>query len=400
MSGTTGGSDGSVEPQEYFAWALERDDRDRADADDPPPGIAEDLDLVERLRELGTGSPRHEPDTPTDLERARMRARILGELPEPAPRARAAEPHRALAPASPGPGRHRLLRGVLAAAVCLLIAVSGASLLFSGGALPGDPLYGIKRTVEHASLALSFGEKSTGLTHLELAGHRVDEIRSLLAAEPSAPATVYVRALRALDADAAAGSRALTDVGTDTAGSTLESLRRWSSRQYRRLTAVTADLPPAAVPASRSSATLLDRIVRRAEALRHRFPCRAITSGRSDELGPLPATGACRETPRTVDPYAATTPLPPKPPRPSAPPPTTAPAPAPDPAPQDTRMLAEPRVTPRRAVDAAKPAAPLPARVPARVPVAHAPAAPRLDLPLPGDLGSVTVPGVVSLGLG
>jgi hypothetical protein len=396
MSGTTGGSDGSVDPQEYFARALERDRADAGDSDDPPPDIADDLALVERLRELGEQTPREAPDTPTDAERDRMRARILSGARAPAPQG---DPVPAAPAAAPEPSRRsRSLRGVMAAAVCLLITVSASSLLFSGDALPGDPLYGIKRTMEHASLTLSFGEKSTGFTHLEMAGNRVDEVRSLLDRDSTAPAELYVRALSAFDAETAAGSRALTAVGTNAAGSALTSLRQWSSRQYRRLTALTGDLPPGAVPASRSSLTLVDRVAKRTAALRDRFSCRSITSGRHDELGPLPETGACSTSPRPVDPYASQAPLPPKPPRRAAPPSTTVPAPAPEPAPEDPRVLADPQpqVAPRHPAPVPRPAEPLPTRVP----VPDAPEAPPVSLPLPVDLGSITVPGVVSLGLG
>lgn len=431
-----------MDPQEYFARAVESTHIDGTDAGgDTPPGgyadLADELTVVARLRDLGA-DPRdenhgdgagstwdkgdedtagHGPDT---AERERMRQRIFSGLstapeaesatrPPTANRSRSRSPSRqGRSPLRDRSRMHSRFSHAMAAAVCLLIVLSGSSLLFAGEALPGDSLYGIKRTMEHAHVALSIGEKSTGFTHLELATNRIREIEQLADRDGTVPAEDYIAALHAFDADAATGSRALTDVGTNAAASTLTSLRSWSSEKYRRLNAVRSQLPPRTAAASTASLTLLDRIVARVDALRGRFACRSITSGEHDDLGPLAATGACRYSPRTVDPYASTGPLPPA-------------------RPKDHGRQETPD---RQAVLAAAhpdvpdaPAAPAPSpRSPSQSPPTTAPPptssgdgdggnrngggastdedTPSVDVPLPADLGSVEVPGLLSIGLG
>lgn len=401
MSATTNGSDRPVDPQEYFARVLDNGPREPGQA--RPAGgddaFAEELDLVARLRMLGD---RGEPTTvgeprpaPTAEERARMRARVMGSMSAGAATSPPAQPSRAT---ERGRSRWGFSR-VMAAAVCLLIAVSGASVLFSGDALPGDPLYGIKRTMERASLTFSFGEKSSGFTHLELAGNRVDEIETLARRDSPSEAGLVVDTFDAFRADAAAGSRALTRAGTNAAESVLGSLQRWSTHERGRIIELRADLPAAARPAAVSAIKLLHGIIGRTDALRNRFPCRSITSGARDELGPLPATGPCRYSPETVNRNASQTPIPPDKPAPQPPgndraphrqvlavsPPD--PQPAPEPAAQPIRVR-NPVPDPPTGGDVPPPSAE----------PGHGDSS--VTVPLPVDLGSLDVAGLLSVDLG
>ena len=66
-----------------------------------------------------------------------------------------------------------------AAAAAALVALAGTGTFASQDALPGDPMYGIKRVAESTSYALTFGEKAKARRHLEQAQRRLDEVEGL-----------------------------------------------------------------------------------------------------------------------------------------------------------------------------------------------------------------------------
>lgn len=188
---------------------------------------------------------------------------------------------------------------IAAVAVLALIgSLTGMSLLLARDALPGDALYGVKRTAEAASLGLTFGDEQQALKHLEFASARVSEIETLARRYPdrdSAPVGGYLTALTDFDNDAAAGSRQLIALATRTDGRQLDALRSWARQQDSRLTQVRAGLPAAARNRETATRTLLDEIAARAGTLFARMDCYQITSGSFDDIGALPATGACDE---------------------------------------------------------------------------------------------------------
>jgi hypothetical protein len=172
------------------------------------------------------------------------------------------------------------------------------SVLLARDALPGDALYGVKRTAEAASLGLTFGEEPKALKHLEFASARVAEIETLARryADPAdAPVGGYLNALTDFDNDATAGSRQLIALATSTDGRLLSSLHDWSAQQAHRLGQVAPRLPAAAGTREIASRALLDRIVARSDALLARMDCFQITSGSYDDIGALPATGTCEQ---------------------------------------------------------------------------------------------------------
>lgn len=199
---------------------------------------------------------------------------------------------------------------VAALAVLALVgSLAGMSVLLARDALPGDALYGVKRTAEAASLGLTFGDEPRALKHLEFAAARISEIETLARRYPTpedAPVGSYLTALTDFDNDAAAGSRQLVHLATRGDGRLLESLRDWSTQQAVRLERVADRLPEAARNRQTASRALLDRVTARADALLARMDCYQITSGSSDDVGALPATAACEE--------AAPTPAPSTPP--------------------------------------------------------------------------------------
>lgn len=194
---------------------------------------------------------------------------------------------------------------VAAVAVLALVgSLAGMSLLLARDALPGDALYGVKRTAEAASLGLTFGEEPKALKHLEFAAARIGEIETLARRYPNpsdAPVGGYLTALTDFDNDAAAGSRQLVALATSTDGQLLESLRDWATQQAGRLNRVAARLPEAARNRQIASLALLDKITTRSVALLRRMDCYQITSGSYDDIGATPATGVCEQGPG-VDP--------------------------------------------------------------------------------------------------
>jgi hypothetical protein len=284
------------------------------DSDSGPggPGAERDRTVARALARLTSLT------APTEAERARIRARILRGLDAPeteAPRttvtattAQVSEPAEA-APAGSATaqaaarGPPRALSGARArfavasvAVLALIGCLAGMSLLLARDALPGDALYGIKRTAEAASLGMTFGDESKALKHLEFAAARVGEIETLARRYPDpddAPVGGYLTALTDFDNDAAAGSRQLIALATSTDGSQLESLRTWARQQASRLDGVTTRLPAAARNRQRTSLDLLDRMTARSSALLARMDCDQITSGSHDDIGALPATASC-----------------------------------------------------------------------------------------------------------
>ncbi len=261
---------------------------------------------------------RAEPATaPDPAARNRMRAKLLEQLaqspepeprPSPVPRKRSAAASRPTqpTPATRPAGRSRVTstRGrvtiALGAAFCLVLLLSGMTLLLSRHALPGDPLYGVRRAGESASLGLTSGDDAKGRKHLEFAADRVGDIESLAAKYPDkadSPVGDYLTAFSDFDADARAATIDLTNYATDHGDDVLGELTTWAQQQAARITVVEPKLPQAASTKAAAAVVLLNRIVRRAAALAARNTCYTITSGATDDLGVLPATGRCDQPP-------------------------------------------------------------------------------------------------------
>jgi uncharacterized protein DUF5667 len=291
------------------------------------PGTEHDRTVVSALARLTPLT------APTVAERSRIRDRILAGLPElsdepagprgatttsrerpaapgraararrgprgPANRSDSDRPDRSGPPARPARAVSGARGRFAVAAVAVLALVGslvGMSLLLSRDALPGDALYGMKRTAEAAELGLTFGDEGKALKHLEFAAARVSEIETLARRYPdrdSAPVGGYLTALTDFDNDAAAGSRQLVAVATASDGRQLEALTSWAKQQSSRFTAVSSLLPSAARNRAGASLALLDKISTRAAALSERLDCYQITSGSADDVGALPASSAC-----------------------------------------------------------------------------------------------------------
>jgi hypothetical protein len=264
-------------------FARERAEIDRfARALEPSPvrrdgEFADELALVGALRELGAaGAP--------DLEtRQRIRAEIAGRL-----ETAAATPRRRYRPRT---------ADLVAAALFLFLVLSGLTLVLSRGALPGDPLYGVKRAGESTALGLTFGDQAKAQKHLEFATNRITEL-SQLATEGGSEAD-YRTAYDDFAADLRAGVTQLATVATSDGGGaqTLSDVRLWARNQAARLAAQQPALPADAATVFGDVRSLLGKVQERTSGLAARMNCYQITTGTSDELGLLPATGECTQRP-------------------------------------------------------------------------------------------------------
>jgi hypothetical protein len=330
---------------ERFARALE------SPTDDPEfdAEFEADLAIVTALRTLG---PEIAPD---DEARDRIRRRVLDKH-KPAVSSR----------------RSRFVVAV-AAALVLVFALAGMSLLLSRDALPGDALYGIKRTGEAASLGLTFGDESKALKHLEFAAARVTELETLAQRNPDpadAPVGGYLTALTDFDTDATQAAQQIITLATRGQPDQLSGLRSWLGQQDAHLAALESHLPKAASERMGTSRQLLAKIAERAAALLARMDCYQITTGTSDTIGALPSDTICHRpaandnpssapvTPSTtaprVKPSAPQTPPPRAPAEPKATPPPSSGGP------QVPLVPAPPPVVPTRPVDPTIPQLPIP----------------------------------------
>ncbi|GAA3003699.1 DUF5667 domain-containing protein [Actinokineospora diospyrosa] len=250
----------------------DRDDQPRGERPSPSPRRAGEARQGRQLRAGRAPRGRRDPDS------------------APAPRP---------SPSPRGSARTRFTVAAVAV-LALVFSLAGMSLLLARDALPGDALYGVKRTGEAAALGLTFGEEEKAFKHLEFATARVTEIETLALryANPNdAPTSGYLAALGDFDNDAIAGSRALTAIATGGDGNQLATLRAWADQQGARLAALRPKLPSETDSRLSASLTVLDRVEGRAAALLARMACYQVTSGDLDEIGALPATVACEVRP-------------------------------------------------------------------------------------------------------
>ena len=236
--------------------------------------VAPDKDFRAELRAmLVATAERENADATVVLPEVTRRPATLGRLAglRSAPRRLAGTPGR----------RTRTRVAVIAGVAAGTLALSGMSAA-SGGAIPGDALYGLKRSTERAQLALAGSDISRGQLYLEFAKTRVAEASAVRSDEAS-----FVRVLGDMDAATRQGVKLLTSaavsghnpVALDVIDHFVETQRRSVARLLEETTA------DARV---RDSLALLDEIAERANALRTTLACG--TRSGSDALGALPTT--------------------------------------------------------------------------------------------------------------
>ncbi|MEU4478396.1 DUF5667 domain-containing protein [Micromonospora sp. NPDC023966] len=183
-------------------------------------------------------------------------------------------------------GRRARARGAILVGVAAgAIALSGISAA-SENALPGDALYGMKRSTERAQLALASSDISRGQLFLDFARTRLDE-----AATVRHDRLGFSAVLDDMDADTRQGVRLLTTVGAQRSDpAALDALDTFLGGQRRAVSGLLDRSDQADRDRTRHSLALLDAAGRRADALREAIACGLPAPEASDALGPAPTT--------------------------------------------------------------------------------------------------------------
>jgi len=160
-----------------------------------------------------------------------------------------------------------------AAAAAALVALAGTGAFASQDALPGDPMYGIKRVAESTGYALTFGEQAKARRHLEQAQRRLDEVEGLVARGRTTTTDAPVKAsdpelvrstMQEFDTDTNEGSRLLLSGSKPDTGQ-VDEVRTWATQQSQRLSEIRSALP--APDRADESLALLDRVLGETAAL-------------------------------------------------------------------------------------------------------------------------------------
>ncbi|WP_089155352.1 DUF5667 domain-containing protein [Micromonospora sp. NBS 11-29] len=183
-------------------------------------------------------------------------------------------------------GRRARARGAILVGVAAgAIALSGISAA-SENALPGDALYGMKRSTERAQLALASSDISRGQLFLDFARTRLDE-----AASVRNDRLGFSAVLDDMDADTRQGVRLLTTVAAQRSDPTaLDAVDTFLAGQRRMVIGLLDRPDHAERERTRRSLALLDAAGRRAGALREAMACGQPAPTASDTLGPAPTT--------------------------------------------------------------------------------------------------------------
>ncbi|MER7164798.1 DUF5667 domain-containing protein [Micromonospora sp. NPDC000207] len=164
------------------------------------------------------------------------------------------------------------------------IAVSGISAA-SENALPGDALYGMKRSTERAQLALAGSDLNRGQLFLDFARTRVDEAATLRGNHVR-----YDAVLDDMDNGTRQGVRTLLNAvaqRSDPAG--LDLVDAFLDSQRQAVDGLLDAAPRSQRDRTRSSLGLLDAVGERSTALRTALDCAEPKVVGFDGLGPIPA---------------------------------------------------------------------------------------------------------------
>lgn len=231
--------------------------------------------------------PEVDPDFRTGL-RAMLVATAEREGIGPAP---AAPPMVAL-------GGPRTRTAIIAGVAVGAVAFTGMSTA-SENAVPGDPLYSLKRSTERAQLALVSSEVGRGQLYLDFARSRLQEARL--------QTSDLDRMLDDMDRDTSHGVRLLTTAAThrhDEAA--LAAVEIFVAEQRAALTNFSDRLNERDRQRVETSLALLAEVEQRADRLRTSLErnCSAITS--IDSLGPVPGDCVALPTPEPLNPPLTT----------------------------------------------------------------------------------------------
>lgn len=166
-----------------------------------------------------------------------------------------------------------------------VLALTGISTA-SAGAMPGDTLYGVKRSTERAELAFAGSDLGRGQLYLDFARTRLAE------AEAVGGVARFAGVLADMDSDTRQGVKLLTTAAVDQQDPTaLDAVDAFVADQQSGAGELLDKVAGASRTRLLGSLDLLERVAERAHRLRETLTCGIDASDGSDALGPRP--GRC-----------------------------------------------------------------------------------------------------------
>jgi len=175
-----------------------------------------------------------------------------------------------------GRARAAVIVGVMAGAL-LLSGVSAAST----NALPGNPLYQVKRTNERAQLALAGSDAGRGRLYLDFASGRLREAHQVSSDWTG-------RVFSDMDDETVAGVSLLINAAVGGDGDALDVIRSFLELQRPQLAGVTAAVPNS-TDLVRDSMKLLDEVTARVDVIAKAIAKHCPAFPTTDKFGPVPA---------------------------------------------------------------------------------------------------------------
>lgn len=268
--------------------------------------LDEELTELVALRHQLVGTPPG-PDVDPDF-RTGLRAMLiataeregLGQTaaPEPVSTHRAGlarAPRAARAPRTARSARGPRARTAVVAGVAVgAVAFTGMSTA-SENAVPGDPLYGVKRSTERAQLALASSDVGRGQLYLGFARTRLVEAHTI--------ASDLDRVFDDMDRDTSQGVRLLTAAAANRQDqAALDAIDDFTADQRAALEVLSEDVDGPDLARLATSLELLEAIEERTAMLRQSLrDCGGPSATSIDSLGPVPAACVALPPPRALD---------------------------------------------------------------------------------------------------
>jgi hypothetical protein len=249
-----------------FAHAVDHGPRHSSRLSDDPE-LLEAVELAGRLRTAGAVAPRPEFSAELRhrlLEQAAARAATTPTVVHSSPDSEEDLPPREDDEASVTPIRHRPGRRIR------LVASTAALVLLGGGigsaaaaqqAMPGDTLYGMKRSIENVSTNVSVGDDSRGRRDLEHAMTRLSEVDALVS---NGGDTAAIDSTLGLFSDQARKgvSRLVASYQQDDDPSSIQAITTFITSARQAMGELAPKLPPDSLKAAVEAVTTIDELTR------------------------------------------------------------------------------------------------------------------------------------------
>ncbi|GAB2554413.1 hypothetical protein GCM10027269_04140 [Kribbella endophytica] len=249
-----------------FAHAVDHGPRHSSRLSDDPE-LLEAVELAGRLRTAGAVAPRPEFSAELRhrlLEQAAARAATTPTVVHSSPDSEEDLPPREDDEASVIPIRHRPGRRIR------LVASTAALVLLGGGigsaaaaqqAMPGDTLYGMKRSIENVSTNVSVGDDSRGRRDLEHAMTRLSEVDALVS---NGGSTASIDSTLGLFSDQARKgvSRLVASYQQDDDPSSITAITTFITSARQALGELAPKLPPESLKSAVEAVAAIDELTR------------------------------------------------------------------------------------------------------------------------------------------